>query len=119
MLTHITLYQTWRCHLLRASFIPLALMNLAAAQNATTRIYENSLTPIKDPKPLLADYPEFVQPVIESQRFEAPLLVQRACARPEQERLGLTDRTGHRCRQRADQIGQGRLQLGHRAHDRR
>lgn len=39
------------------------------------RTYHNTLTPITDPKPLLADYPEFVQPVIESRRFEAPLLV--------------------------------------------
>ena len=45
------------------------------AQNPATRVYDNTLTPIKDPKPLLADYPEFVQPVVESQRFEAPLLV--------------------------------------------
>src|SRR5262249_18548854 len=42
---------------------------------AATRIYENKVTPIQDPKPLLADFPEFVQPVVESQRFEAPVLV--------------------------------------------
>lgn len=40
-----------------------------------TRIYENTLTPISNPRPLLADYPEFVQPVVESRRFETPLLV--------------------------------------------
>lgn len=39
------------------------------------RVYHNTLTPIQDPQPLLADYPEFVQPVVESRRFEAPLLV--------------------------------------------
>src|SRR5690349_17688485 len=48
---------------------------LAAAQEASTQIYQNKLTPISNPKPLLADYPEFVQPVVESQRFEAPVLV--------------------------------------------
>jgi hypothetical protein len=42
---------------------------------AETRIYDNTLTPIKDPKPLLGDFPQFVQPVIESQRFEAARLV--------------------------------------------
>jgi hypothetical protein len=52
----------------------LALAPSAIAQEAT-RVYDNRLTPIKNPKPLLADFPEFVQPVIESQRFEAPTLV--------------------------------------------
>lgn len=45
------------------------------AQEQQTRVYENRLTPIKNPKPLLADYPEFIQPVVESKRFEAPTLV--------------------------------------------
>lgn len=40
-----------------------------------TRQYANTLTRISNPQPLLADYPEFIQPVIESQRFEAPVLV--------------------------------------------
>jgi hypothetical protein len=39
------------------------------------RKYENRLTPIRDPKPLLADHPEFVEPVREVARFEAPVLV--------------------------------------------
>jgi hypothetical protein len=39
------------------------------------RTYDNTLTPIKDAKPLLADFPQFVEPVIESRRFEAPRLV--------------------------------------------
>lgn len=39
------------------------------------RTYVNQLTPIKDPKPLLADYPEFVEPIRETARFEAPILV--------------------------------------------
>jgi hypothetical protein len=33
------------------------------------------LTLLKDPPPLLADYPEFVQPVEEVRRYEAPVLV--------------------------------------------
>src|SRR6187431_1716883 len=45
------------------------------AQDQGARVYQNKLTPIKNPQPLLADYPEFVQPVVESQRFEAPTLV--------------------------------------------
>ncbi|HEY3788367.1 MAG TPA: isochorismatase family protein [Urbifossiella sp.] len=45
-----------------------------------TRTYENTLTPIDNPKPLLADFPQFVEPVIESRRFESPLLVNDAGA---------------------------------------
>src|SRR5438552_4928138 len=40
-----------------------------------TRTYENRLTPIPHPKPLLADHPEFVEPVREVARFEAPAVV--------------------------------------------
>lgn len=40
-----------------------------------SRVYENKLTRLKDPKPLLADHPEFVAPVQELTRFEAPILV--------------------------------------------
>ena len=40
------------------------------------RIYENRLTPVENPKPILADDPEFFQPIIEVARFEAPPLVQ-------------------------------------------
>ena len=42
---------------------------------AKERVYHNRLTPIEHPAPLLADYPEFVQSVIEKSRFEAPRLV--------------------------------------------
>lgn len=42
---------------------------------AETRTYENRLTPIENPPPLLADWPEFVQPVVELRRFESPRLV--------------------------------------------
>jgi hypothetical protein len=58
----------------------LIAANVATAQNSATRVYDNTLTPIKDAKPLLADYPEFVQSVVESQRFEAPMLVDDANA---------------------------------------
>lgn len=40
-----------------------------------TRIYENKLAPIADPKPLLADNPDFVEPIRETARFEAPALI--------------------------------------------
>ena len=39
------------------------------------RTYHNRLTPLRNPKPLLADHPEWVEPVRETVRYEAPLLV--------------------------------------------
>ncbi|MFO0888483.1 MAG: isochorismatase family protein [Isosphaeraceae bacterium] len=46
-----------------------------AEEKSATRTYENRLTPIRDPKPLLADFPRFVEPIREVARFEAPALV--------------------------------------------
>ena len=45
------------------------------AQEAKPRVYENRLVPIANPKPLLGDHPEFIEPVKEIARFEAPKLV--------------------------------------------
>ncbi len=39
------------------------------------RVYHNRLKLLEHPKPLLADHPEFVQPIEEVRRFEAPVLV--------------------------------------------
>src|SRR3954464_4708185 len=59
---------------LAAALAALLLLGGAApAQEA--RKYENRLTPLKNPKPLLADHPEFVEPIREPARFEAPVLV--------------------------------------------
>jgi len=44
-------------------------------EEPTNRVYENRLTPIRNAKPLLADHPEFIEPVRERARFEAPILV--------------------------------------------
>jgi nicotinamidase-related amidase len=46
-----------------------------AAGSVAKRLYRNRLAVIENPQPLLADYPEFVQPVVEKTRFEAPRLV--------------------------------------------
>jgi hypothetical protein len=54
-------------------FFPLVAVALLTASE--TRRYENRLTPLMDPKPLLADHPEFVEPVRERTRYEAPVLV--------------------------------------------
>ena len=52
----------------------------AQAQEQATRVYQNVLTPLTNPKPLLADHPEFVAPVEEVLRYEAPRLVDDADA---------------------------------------
>jgi nicotinamidase-related amidase len=46
-----------------------------SAEPAQPRTYDNTLTPIKNPKPLLADFPQYVEPVIEARRFESARLV--------------------------------------------
>jgi Isochorismatase family len=38
-------------------------------------VYQNTLTRIKHPKPLLADHPEWVEPIRETNRWEAPAVV--------------------------------------------
>ena len=43
--------------------------------NEPARVYQNRLQLIKNPQPLLADHPEFVQPIEEVRRYEAPILV--------------------------------------------
>jgi hypothetical protein len=47
----------------------------AAGEDSSTRVYENRLKPIVDPRPILADFPQFVEPVREVTRFEAPMLI--------------------------------------------
>lgn len=49
------------------------LLQVQATDNVRT--YENRLTRIKHPKPLLNDHPEWVEPIREPNRFEAPTLV--------------------------------------------
>ena len=55
------------------AFIALPLS--IATADEPTRVYHNQLKLLKEAKPLLADYPEFVQPIEEVRRYEAPLLV--------------------------------------------
>jgi hypothetical protein len=53
-------------------------LTLAAAEPPCT--YENELVRLQNPPPLLADHPEFVAPVKELVRYEAPILVDDASA---------------------------------------
>ncbi len=45
--------------------------------SSSPRVYENHLKPVADPaaRPILADHPQFVEPVREVARFEAPRLI--------------------------------------------
>jgi len=49
--------------------------NLTSAGEPIKRTYQNRLTPLRNPKPLLSNYPEFVQPITDKDRFEAPALI--------------------------------------------
>jgi hypothetical protein len=53
----------------------LAIVALLGAEPSNQRVYENSLRAISQAGPLLGDYPEFVEPIRETRRYEAPTLV--------------------------------------------
>ncbi len=59
--------------------IPLIILlggtGMTRGGDESTRVYENKLKPIPDARPILADFPRFVEPVREVARFEAPVLV--------------------------------------------
>jgi nicotinamidase-related amidase len=50
-------------------------IGLAGEPAAVSRVYQNSLRPLVDPAPLLADHPEYVQPIEEVRRFESAILI--------------------------------------------
>ena len=60
---------------LATSASPADLQHAATGGAHSVSTYKNTLKPIEDPPPLLADYPQYFQPVIEESRFEAPALV--------------------------------------------
>jgi len=47
----------------------------AAEPPSALRVYENRLRRIEKPRPLLADYPEFFEPIVEESHFEAPPII--------------------------------------------
>lgn len=53
----------------------LQLFSTCRAEEKASRHYDNRLTPIKNPQPLLNDFPLFVQPIQEVQRFEAAAII--------------------------------------------
>ena len=61
--------------LLLLVLVPLSDAVEPPASNDEPRTYNNTLTLLDNPQPLLADHPEFVEPIREVRRFEAPVLV--------------------------------------------
>lgn len=49
-----------------------------AQEEGASRVYQNKLVKLERPAPLLADYPQYVAPVEEQTRYEAPALVNDA-----------------------------------------
>lgn len=65
---------TFRRWLLVFGFtLPIASPCLCA--QGSTRTYDNRLHPVKDPAPLLADHPEYVEPIRTGPRFETARLI--------------------------------------------
>ncbi len=56
-----------------SAFVARAEVPSADAQPGRT--YSNTLRVIENPPPLLADYPEFFEPIVEERHYEAPVLV--------------------------------------------
>jgi hypothetical protein len=67
--------KTLRLVLLFAGVIFLVARLSAQNTKVDKRIYRNDLERIENPQPLLADHPEFFEPIIEQAHFEAPPLV--------------------------------------------
>jgi hypothetical protein len=62
--------------LLRGAAIVAALsLTFGCLADENARIYQNHLSLLKNPKPLLADHPEYIQPIQETTRYEAPAIV--------------------------------------------
>lgn len=57
-----------------------ASATLFAADGPATRVYQNRLKKLSNPGPILADHPEYIEPIEEEARFEAPRLVDDAGA---------------------------------------
>src|SRR4051812_9565935 len=60
--------------------IGVSVADAAGQQASGKRVYEHRLVPLKNAGPLLADHPEFVEPIRPANRFEGPTLVADADA---------------------------------------
>lgn len=74
MTTFVSHAVRWSCLCLVVA-ATLAFATARAEEAASTVTYDNRLTRLDNPRPILADYPKFVAPVEEDYRYEAPTLV--------------------------------------------
>lgn len=58
-----------------STFLWVTPLMVSASFATEPRNYTNVLTPIENPQPLLADHPEFFEPIRERTHFEAPPLI--------------------------------------------
>ena len=65
------------------TFALLGMTMPVLAQETGTRSYQNLLRKLEKPSPLLADHPEFFEPILESTHYEAPAIVTDADATSE------------------------------------
>ena len=56
----------------------LLALPVCAQEAPNTRVYNNRLVKLENPRPILADFPEFVQPIEEETRYEASPLLDEA-----------------------------------------
>src|SRR5262245_17841463 len=77
LISERTMRALLRCAFTAAS---IAACSIAAAAEPAARVYKNELRELKSPAPLLADHPEYIQPIEEVHRFEAATLVDDADA---------------------------------------
>jgi hypothetical protein len=63
------------CRFLHCIIWALWVSATLAQETSEVRIYENRLTKIVSPRPILGDYPEFFEPIHEQSHFEAPAIV--------------------------------------------
>lgn len=66
------------CRWLAGMIVVLGWLARHDVAGVEPRVYSNRLTPIASPRPLLADYPEFFEPIVEEAHFEAPPVVDDA-----------------------------------------
>ncbi len=63
------------CRCLSRGLLGLALVLAPAGLSAQERLYQHRLRPVEDPRPVLADWPQFVAPLKFERRWSAPPLV--------------------------------------------
>ncbi len=75
MMKMMRMTKTLRIVVLICCLFPLAAPSSAQEATDSKQLYRNNLTRIENPQPLLADHPEFFEPITEQAHFEAPPLV--------------------------------------------